>query len=57
LLLKIGLAAGPSYAEGLRAWIRDARKLNGDLPFSVRNEMVKTVKADLKAAGLRWTRT
>jgi len=43
----------PSYAEELLAWIRDARKQSGDLLFSVRNEMVKTLKADLKAAGIK----
>lgn len=43
----------PSYAEELRAWIRDARKESGDLLLAVRNEMVKTLKADLKAAGIR----
>ncbi len=40
----------PSFAEDLRAWIKDARKLPGDLLFSVRNEMVKTMKADLEMA-------
>lgn len=44
----------PSYAEELRAWIQDARKQGGDLLFAVRNEMVKTLKADLAAAGIKY---
>lgn len=44
----------PSYAEELRAWIRDTRKESADLLFSVRNEMVKTLKADMKAAGIKF---
>jgi integrase len=42
----------PSFAEELRQWIADARRLLDDPLFSVRNEMVKTLKADLKAAGI-----
>ncbi len=42
----------PAYAEELRRWIADARKMPGDTLFAVRNEMVKTLKADMKAAGI-----
>jgi integrase len=42
----------PSFAEDLRQWIVDARKQPGDKLFSVRLEMVKNLKADLKAAGI-----
>jgi integrase len=42
----------PSFAEELRHWIADTRRLPEDRLFSVRNEMVKTLKADLKAAGI-----
>ncbi len=42
----------PKFAEELKAWIEDARKLSDDLLFSVRNEMVKTMKADLAMAGI-----
>jgi integrase len=42
----------PAYAEELRLWIADARKLPADKLFAVRNEMVKTLKADMKAAGI-----
>lgn len=44
----------PKFAAELVEWIKDARKLPGDLLFSVRNEMVKTMKADLKMAGLEF---
>lgn len=40
----------PSFAEELRQWIQDARKQPSDKLFSVRLEMVKNLKADLKAA-------
>jgi integrase len=42
----------PGFAKELRQWIVDARKLPEDALFSVRNEMVKTLKADLEAAGI-----
>jgi integrase len=42
----------PAFAEELRLWIADTRKQPEDALFSVRNEMVKTLKADLKAAGI-----
>jgi integrase len=41
-----------AYAEELRAWVRDTRRLPGDKLFTVRNEMVKTLKADLVFAGI-----
>lgn len=44
----------PAFAEELRQWIEDARKLPNDTLFSVRNEMVKTLKADMKAADIRF---
>ncbi len=42
----------PAFADELRQWVAETRRQPGDLLFSVRNEMVKTLKADLKAAGL-----
>jgi integrase len=42
----------PTFAEELRAWVKDARKLPTDNLFSVRLEMVKNLKADLKASGI-----
>jgi integrase len=42
----------PALADELRTWISEVRKLAGDRPFTVPNEIVKTLKADLKAANI-----
>lgn len=42
----------PSFAEELRQWISDTRKQPADPLFSLRLEMVKNLKNDLKAAGI-----
>lgn len=42
----------PSFASELVEWIKLARKTDGDLLFAVRNEMVKTLRADLRAADI-----